>query len=145
MHRRCNSRRKSIHGKANSCQRQFILPSLKGRVDFAKQKTGGLYHKNPHSTTLLPYYRSCRYGTSFVRSDKGCKTLFRCKESESGFADATSQVLSNQRSLPLIKISPNLRAQHFSSSAFTLLGCSTAQLTARSAKETAQFYVMSQI
>ena len=88
----------------------------------------------------LPQYRSCRSGTSFVRSDKGCKTLFRCKESESSFADATPQASSNQKLLPLIKISLNLWAQHFSSSALTVVECSTAQFTAHSTKETALFY-----
>ena len=66
--------------------------------------------------------------------------LFGCKESESSFADATPQALSNQKSLPLIKISSSLWAQHFSSSALTTVGYSTTQFTAHSTKETALFY-----
>ena len=66
--------------------------------------------------------------------------LFGCKESESSFADATPQALSNQKLLPLNKISSNLWAQHFSSSALTTVGYSTTQFTAHSTKETALFY-----
>ena len=69
--------------------------------------------------------------------------FFLCYKSESSFADTTPQALSNQKSLPLIKISSNLWAQHFSSSALTTVGYSTAQFTAHPTKETAKFYIMS--
>ena len=36
-----------------------------------------------YPTSLLLILRSCRYGTSFVRSDKGCKTLFFCGHNSS--------------------------------------------------------------
>jgi hypothetical protein len=93
---------------------------------------------------LPPFYRAtARAAGHFLLSivtKESKNTLFGCKKSESSFADTTPQALSNQKLLPLIKILPNLWAQHFSSSSFPTVGYSTTQFTAHSTKETALFY-----
>ena len=93
--------------------------------------------------TLPTHYRSTAHAARahpLSGATKDAKRSFGCKESESSFADATPQALSNQKLLPLIKISSNLWAQHFSSSSFPIVGYSTTQFTAHSTKETALFY-----
>ncbi len=74
----------AIHDEINSCRRQFILAlmplftlaPLKGELAFAKQKTEGSIFFTFTSYFHLLVLRSCRAGTSFVRSDKGCKALW---------------------------------------------------------------------
>ena len=60
---------KSIHAV-----RQFILALLE-REGGIRRMTGGSIFFTFISYSLLLDKRSCRYSTSFVRSDKGCKTL----------------------------------------------------------------------
>ncbi len=80
----------AIHDEINSCRRQFILALLEREGGPRKRWEGYLCffihtccgYKGEmvafsplYPTYLLLVLRSCRAGTSFVRSDKGCKTL----------------------------------------------------------------------
>ena len=90
-----------------------------------------------HSSTVLPLVPR---GTSFVRSDKGCKTLFLVQGVRKQFRWCHPSGFIKPKATAPVKNIPNLRAQHFSSSSFPTVGYSTAQFTARSTKETALFY-----
>ena len=54
----------------------FTLAPLKGELDFAEQKTEGFIFLTFISYLPFTWVTLVPLGTSFVRSDKGCKTLF---------------------------------------------------------------------